>query len=280
MVSCTLSYVPASFNLRISKVTRCLIQVIMGAFLLSPQCFFGRSLIANLYLTGMRIFNLISWLIFPVSLMFVGVFILWALSIIMINRLFLNLRNLHISEQETYYHSAKVGHPRTHTPAAFPHRPQSTNIFRGGTMIGDEELPTTSPTRSIGIVGVQFTRTEEWRSSPLDDQWPINVAPMPDEAHCLTHFLPYDAPFQQTQILVPTTATTPLMCAAEGSVSPQASLNLGTAASSRSKAIDRALECSYDDKTVSTRTKRVLTKRATETSGGHLPLSRLGSQDP
>ena len=36
MVFCTLSYVPVSFNLHISKVTRYLIQVIMGAFLPSP----------------------------------------------------------------------------------------------------------------------------------------------------------------------------------------------------------------------------------------------------
>lgn len=277
-----MSYVPVSFNLRISKVTRCLIQIIMGAFLPSLHCIFGKWLIPNLHLTGMRIFNLICWLVFPVSLMFVGVFILWALCIIMINRLFLNLRSLHISEQESYgmdaRHSTRAGEGphRTHTPAVFSNRAHSTNIFRGGTMICDEELPTTNPRRSIGIVGIQFARTEERRSSPLDDQWPVHVAPMPDEAHCLTHFLPCDEPFKPTLMQVPTTSTTPLMYTAERSVSPQAALSLGTTAACRSEATNRA----YYDRIASIRTKHVLTKRATETSGGHLPLSRLGSCGP
>ena len=243
------------------------------------QCCFGTRLIPNLHLTGMRIFNLICWLVFPVSLMFVGVFILWALIIIMINRLFLNLRGLHISDQEEN-HSTKPGKgPQgTHTPV-FSHRARGTNIFRGGTMISDEELPINDPTRSIGMVGIQVNRKDERRSSPLLDQWPDS--PMPDKAHCLTHFLPCDAPsFNQTQIQAPITAATPLICTSEGSVSPQAALNLGTTAACLSKATDRALECSYDVETASTRTKRVLTKRVTETDGGHFPLSRLRSYDP
>ena len=195
----------------------------MGAFLLSPQCFFGRSLIANLYLTGMRIFNLICWLIFPVSLMFVGVFILWALSIIMINRLFLNLRSLHTPEKIYWGGSAHLStrpegdFRRTHTPAAFPSRAQSTNIFRGGTVICDEEL---SIIHSTGGLGSQVIRTEERQSRPLNNRWPINVAPMPDGAYTLAHFLPHDTPLEQTQTQVPTTAATPLANKAQGPVPP------------------------------------------------------------
>ena len=176
---------------------------------------FGRWLTPNLHLTGMRVSNLICWLTFPVSLMFVGVFILWALVIVMINRLFLNLRGLHNSEKTDWgfegHHSTKaVGDPRrTHAPAPFPNRAQSTNIFRGGTILGGEELTIINHQRSIGFVGIQATRTEERRRRSLDNQSPISVAPTPDKKHTHVHFLPHD---------------TPLTNEAQSSVSPQTAL--------------------------------------------------------
>lgn len=160
----------------------------------------------------MRVLNLICWLIFPVSLMFVGVFILWALVIVMINRLFLNLRSLHNPEKINWggeaHHSprAEGNSRRTHTPVVFPSRAQSTNIFRGGTVICEEELSTIHPNRSIGF---QVTHTEGRRSRPPDNPWPVNFAPMPDEAYTLAHSLPHD---------------TPLTNNAQGAVSPQTAL--------------------------------------------------------
>lgn len=91
--------------------------------------------------TGIRVFNLICWLIFPVSLMSLGVFILWALIIVMIHRLFLNLRNLHSSGKVDWdgavYYGTNAEEEGT-TLFVVPNRAQSSNIFRGGTILRDE----------------------------------------------------------------------------------------------------------------------------------------------
>jgi hypothetical protein len=176
------------------------------------ECCFGRWLIPKRHLTGIRIFNLICWLIFPVSLMFVGVFILWALIIVMIQRLILNLRDLHSDWGDEAYHTAAgEGDPRRiHTPSAFPNRAQSTSIFVRRTTICDEEFSMVSPPKSTGIVGAHVTYTVERQGRPLDGQWPINLAPLRAKAHTPAYFPPQDLPPKQTQTRVRTTVTTPL----------------------------------------------------------------------
>lgn len=161
----------------------------------------------------MRLFNLICWLMFPVSLMFVGVFILWALIIVMINRLFLNLRSLHNSERTDWGREAEEDPWSTHTPAACPNQAQSTNIFGGGTMIYDKEF---NPRRSIGITGIHVTRTEERQSRRLDNLCRSNTALMSAKAHALTLFLPRDAPLKQTKMQATRTSTTLLTYKAQG----------------------------------------------------------------
>lgn len=185
----------------------------MGAFLQSLECFLVRWLIPSLYLIAMRLFNLICWLMFPVSLMFVGVFILWALITVMINRLFLNLRSLHNSERTDWGREAEEDPWSTHTPAAIPNQAQSANIFGGGTMIYDKEI---NPRRRIGITGIHVTRTEERQSRRLDNLWHINTARMSAKAHALTLFLPQDAPLKQTQVQVKRTSATLLTYKAQG----------------------------------------------------------------
>lgn len=157
----------------------------------SRHRFLNRMADSDLCSPGIRVFNLICWLIFPVSLMFVGVFILWALIIVMIDRLFLNLRNLHNCgevdwEDIVYYGTGAEGDRRRPTPSAGPNRAQSTNIFRGGTIIRDSVLPTISPTRNICVIELHVTRTEERWSEPLDNRW-SNPPPVPANAHALTH---------------------------------------------------------------------------------------------
>jgi len=162
----------------------------------------------------MRVFNLICWLIFPLSLVLVGVFILWALIIVMINRLILNLRNLR-NPEKTNQGSEAEGDPwRTHTPAVCSNGAQCTNIFEGGTMVCDEEFNSRS---SIGSSETHVTLIEERQSRPLDKPSPNNAGPMPAKAHAPAHHLPPCAPLKQTQIPVTTAATVPLTYKTQGS---------------------------------------------------------------
>jgi hypothetical protein len=151
-----------------------------------------------------------------VSLTFIGVFILWALIIVMINRLFLNLRTLH-SETTNRRSEEEEDTWRTHTPATYSDRTKCTNIFGGGTMIGDEGF---NSGKSIGFIGTHVTRIEEGQIRPLDKPLPplpISAAPMPTKAHALARFLPRDARFKQTQTQVTTTAAVPLAYKTQGS---------------------------------------------------------------
>ena len=175
--------------------------------------FSGRWLTPSLHLTGMRVFNLICWLIFPVSLVFVGVFILWALIIVMINRLFLNLRSLHNSEKTNQGSEAEEDPWKTHTPAVCSNGAQSTNIFGGGTMVCDKEFNS----KSIGSSETHVTLIEERQSGPLDKPWPNNATPMPAKAHALAHLLQPSALLKQTQMPVTIAATPPLTYKTQGS---------------------------------------------------------------
>ena len=172
---------------------------------------------SNLLNTGIRLFNLICWLIFPVTLMFVGVFILWSLIIVMIDRLFLNLRSLHKDKAEKVHwgtgeyenNEAEENTWRTHTPFSYPNGAQSTNIFGGGTMIRDEDI---NATAGLGVTGVHISRTEERWGKPLYNQC-FNLAPMPAKVHAFAHSPPGDSPLNQMQMQI---ATTPLTYQTQG----------------------------------------------------------------
>jgi hypothetical protein len=171
-------------------------------------CFLARG-DANHRPTAIRVFNLICWLIFPVSLLFLGVFILWSLIIVMINRLFLNLRSNHKPEKESEEDNgteAEEGPSRTHTPFTCRKQGQRTNIFGGGTFIRDEEFSIISPTATSGAIGIRVTRTEERWSKPMDSLW-LNPVPMPAKAHVLFH-LPLRIPLSQMQMDVRKAPTT------------------------------------------------------------------------
>ena len=128
--------------------------------------------------TGIRVFNLICCLIFPASLIFVGVFIMWSLIIVVIERLFLNLRSIHNAEKidwdgKAYCNTeANEGIWRTHAPRG---RGRNMNIFGGGTKI---RLSTINPATSIGVI---VTRTEERWSAPM----PHVRESSPKQAHTL-----------------------------------------------------------------------------------------------
>ena len=129
---------------------------------------------SNLLTTGIRLFNLICWLIFPVSLMFLGVFILWSLIIVMVERLFLNLRGLYKVEERTVdcerrnnpNTEAEKSFRRPHTPFTYRVGAQNTNPFGGGTMVHGENFSMIDLTTGLGVIEIHASRTEErWNKS-------------------------------------------------------------------------------------------------------------------
>jgi len=146
-------------------------------------------------LTGIRVFNLICWLIFPVSLMYLGIFILWALMIVMVNRFFLNLRR----RGSVLQHKSRGRFPEDTCTSCFFQSCAKHEHLRRGTMVDNEGFSTLDPTTSVGIVGIDVTCTER-RGRLLDNQWPIGLAPMPAKAHALGHFLPRGSSPKQAQM--------------------------------------------------------------------------------
>ena len=114
---------------------------------------------------------------FPVTLIFVGVFILWALIIVMVERLFLNLRRLHKVKprvvdwkREGSRNTEREEGRKIHTPYPYCDGAQSIIVLKNDTITREEDYSVSDPTAGHGVIESQASRTERGWNKPLYHQ--------------------------------------------------------------------------------------------------------------